>query len=213
MSLKMNLQSYKQALPTGGQLLYGYPSTDVTQLKNSVSLSEAEEKYFCGIKNNRRRYEWLLVRYLIQTEIYNAQIAYSPNGKPYLEDSDLNISISHTDNFVAVLLSSKEEIGLDVQLPKQQLLKIRHKFISEEEQQWLDYENIFQLCQLWSAKEALFKLHEKGSLDFKTNMRLISPIDNQEKKFKLQLNLESENQVYEICHDLINGTVIVWIEK
>ena len=71
------------------------------------SLLENGEEYLSQLEDihtEHRRREWLASRVLLQTLLGRpARIAYHPNGAPYLLDSSLYISISHTKGYAAIL--------------------------------------------------------------------------------------------------------------
>ena len=62
-----------------------------------------------------RRLEWLSVRAALKQMLHNPPvIAYYPSGKPYLKDSPLHISISHTKGYVAVIIG-QAGVGIDIE--------------------------------------------------------------------------------------------------
>ena len=65
-------------------------------------------------------------------------------------------------------------LGIDIESIRDRILKIKHKFISDNENQFLSSEKDYleQLYVLWSAKESLFKLYGKGNLDFRKNLHI-----------------------------------------
>jgi phosphopantetheinyl transferase len=108
-----------------------------------------------AIKAAHRRREWLGSRILIHALNLGA-LRFLENGKPVIEGGA--ISISHCADYVAVLHGS-ERLGLDVQLPQEQIAIIRSKFCSDSEWQWLQshQEPLRALTLVWSAKEAIYK--------------------------------------------------------
>lgn len=71
------------------------------------------------VKNKYSRLEYQLIRQGLKKHynIDHFEIVYSNFGKPYLNNIDINISISHDENLVCVLLS-RESIGVDLQFIK-----------------------------------------------------------------------------------------------
>ena len=108
--------------------------------------------------------ELLLYRALGATE----PLSYSlgANGKPYFEDGSVCFSLSHSGNF-AVCAVSDCEVGVDIEAPRQNTLKIAKRFFTESE-----YERIAKsdkpdelFCRLWVIKESYIKATGDG---FKT---------------------------------------------
>lgn len=119
-------------------------------------------------KSSQRQFEFLAVRLLLRAVCGEAaQIAYYPTGRPYLYDTPKRyISISHTNGFVAIALSGKD-VGLDIELLSNRQLRLRQRFMSDEE-----WQQALQLLQPkvaaaigWSAKEALYKLVDVPGTD------------------------------------------------
>ncbi len=102
-----------------------------------------------------------------------AKIEYLPSGKPYLIDSPLNISISHTKGYAAVILSPKEHLGIDIEYISDRVKRIQNRFVSDKE--YIDPQNeIRHLLLHWSAKETMYKALSKEGVELKTDF-LIDP--------------------------------------
>lgn len=102
-----------------------------------------------------------------------AKIEYLPNRKPYLKDSRLNISISHTKGYAAVILSQTEYLGIDIEYRSDRVKRIRNKFVSDKE--YIDPENeIIHLLLHWSAKETMYKALSKEGVELRSDF-LINP--------------------------------------
>ena len=120
------------------------------------------------IKTEKRRQEWLASRVLLK-ELAGEEllIAYHDDGAPYLPDSSLSLSISHTNGYAAVLLQEQGAVGIDIEYRSDRVLKIRSRFMSPEENASVgpDYETEHLLVH-WCAKEALFKMIRQQDVDF-----------------------------------------------
>ena len=89
------------------------------------------------------------------------------NGKPYLENSVYNISITHTDNFVAIITHDEEDLGIDVESLDRDFSAVEKKALSEEEIEDLDEDKRNeQLAIYWCAKEAIYKRMSQTRVDF-----------------------------------------------
>lgn len=139
------------------------------------------------IRVAQRRQEWLGCRLALQGLLSAYPVAPGLNsglvsssgirlqkneqGRPYLLGCQLHISLSHAYPFAAAALHPLLPVGLDVEQPRSQLLRIRHKFLSEGEQALVG-DNLEKLCLWWAAKEALYKLHGQPGLIFARDMQL-----------------------------------------
>lgn len=194
---------------TATLLLAEIPSEAVDQ--SAIRLLPEEHAYIQTINNKKRKQEWLFARALLQQKIPNANILYYETGQPYLSNKEFYISISHSQNQIAIALSEKK-IGIDLQFIVNALRKVHTKFISTTEREYMPELEITQLCILWAAKEALYKLHAKGGLDFKKNMQLVAPICNEKNKLQLNLLVDLNSELYQIQFIQFNNYIITWVE-
>lgn len=100
----------------------------------------------------------------IDTEGY--RICRGENGRPYFEGAEgLDFSITHSDNAVAVALSTDGRVGLDVEKAGavKDTKRLAARFFSESENKALENVNDYEkkwTC-LWTRKEAYIKYSEK----------------------------------------------------
>lgn len=94
-------------------------------------------------------------------------LSHHDNGKPYIENSATNISITHTDKYVAVILNDTEEVGIDCESLDRDFSAVEKKALSEEEIESLDEDKRNeQLAIYWCAKEAIYKKMSQYNVDF-----------------------------------------------
>ena len=123
----------------------------------SVPTDELEEISF--IKSESLRKQKLAVRALLdamfEEKVY---LSHHDNGKPYIENNATNISITHTDKYVAVILNDLEDVGIDCESLDRDFSAVERKALSEEEIEDLDEDHRNeQLAIYWCAKEAVYK--------------------------------------------------------
>ena len=75
-------------------------------LKKRQNLIPEEDQY-ASFKSEIRKKQWLSYRILLKKMIspHPASIEYDAFGKPYLKNSDLYLSISHSGDYSAVIVS------------------------------------------------------------------------------------------------------------
>lgn len=143
-----------------------------------------------------KRLEWLSGRALIKTLLENLQLEYvglrkDEFGKPFLKDHNHEISISHSYPYIAVQIHTSQPVGIDLEQPKEKLLKVAHRVLSSTE--LTDAGNdITKHCIYWCAKEAMYKLHGKRGLHFENQLNL-APFELQNKGF-LRGKITTEHQ-------------------
>lgn len=154
------LRVYVTAIPTDAR-------TDLTRIACEQRRAEIEK-----IKNPRVKAEklfaWLLLEYAVKADFGCALSSLNPrktdSGK-WVADR-IFFSISHSDGIIAVAVSDKP-VGVDIQGEVAPRAKnFAEKVLNERELSELselaDKDKSKQLIELWSKKEALFKLDGDG---------------------------------------------------
>ena len=132
-----------------------------------------------SFSKGKRTLHWLatrvLLRYMLDTPDY-IECLTDKNGKPYLVDFPQRISLTHSFDYAAVMMSDHSEVGIDLELIKPKILRIADKFMKPEEMEFLgamDEEcRIRHLYACWCAKEAVYKLQGDRGVSFRENMTI-----------------------------------------
>ena len=138
------------------------------QLKEMSSTPTDEMEEISFIKSESLRKQRLAVRALLN-ELFDEKVylSHHDNGKPYLENQVTNISITHTEKYVAVILNDTEDVGIDIESLDRDFSAVEKKALSEEEIEDLDDDRRNeQLAMYWCAKEAVFKRLSHYNVDF-----------------------------------------------
>lgn len=112
----------------------------------------------------------LLLKTLVENEGFKyAGITKDEHGKPYLNElKAFHISISHAFPYATAILDSSESTGIDIEAPREQIVRIKKKFLSDSELNSSD--TIDQLTILWAAKECLYKIYGRKQVIFRQNL-------------------------------------------
>lgn len=134
----------------------------------------AFETVSATLTNPQKRLEWLAGRVATKAVMKSLQhsfrgITKDEFGKPFLTGYDLQLSLSHSFPYVAVLVDEKTSVGIDLEQPKEKLLRIAARVHHENELEDMG-NDIVKHCIYWCAKESLVKLHGKKDLIFAENM-------------------------------------------
>jgi 4'-phosphopantetheinyl transferase len=128
------------------------------------------------ITNSCRRIEYLAVRSLVKAMgVEPENILYMETGKPFLDNNNLNISISHTKGYVSVLLSPNQYTAIDIETRSERILKVRKKYMHIQEEKALMNSGVDEITSLllhWCAKEAIFKAIPYEGIDFVKEIRV-----------------------------------------
>ncbi len=164
----------KQQVENGAILAIWEISETVDELLDLLDLDPfviAEVSQFTGEK---RKLEYLAVRAMLNQVLGEKKsIAYEPNGKPFLTDKSYEISITHTGHYAAIILHPTCRLGIDIERIADRVIRVKHKFLSEEELSFVDEKLAkTQLALMWSAKEALYKIVQQTEVDFITDLTI-----------------------------------------
>lgn len=128
------------------------------------------------ITNKSKRLEFISARVLVKHLLKCRDAEFrglrkDEFGKPFLIGLDFQISLSHSYPYVAAVIHLQQAVGIDVEQPKEKLLKIAPRILHTTEQ--LDAgRNVVKHCIYWCAKESLVKIHGKKDLVFAENLRI-----------------------------------------
>lgn len=125
------------------------------------------------VSAEKRRQEHLASRVLLK-ELLGKEIpvSYRPNGAPFLPSLPLCISISHTKDYVAVILD-EHPTGIDIEYRSNRILKIQSRFMNAEEEADIDLVNEVEYLLIhWCAKETLFKVMGQENVDFREHLHI-----------------------------------------
>ena len=102
-------------------------------------------------------------------------LTHTEQGAPVVEDSDVNVSFSHTRQLVVLACSREHVIGVDAeQTDRQQVLRVRDKYLNASEKQFIVPDDLAAHVIAWTAKEAIIKAERNSALDW-TNGICLDP--------------------------------------
>lgn len=165
----------------------------------------------------KRRMEYLCVRVLLKTLLdgKELQIGYSPSGKPFLMDSGLHISLSHTHHHCAVIVHPAHEVGIDIEQRSERVKKVIRKFVRSDEIPHQDCLNdadlLTQYLLHWSAKETAYKVMGREGVDFLHDLQVL-PFDVHVHDGRLQL-LNTDSCCLDIGFHVHEEFVLTWTVK
>lgn len=192
---------------------------DAEHLISRLQLDGREQKVLHSLNKGKRTLHWLgtrvLLRYMLDVPGF-IDCPSDENGKPYLANFSQKISLTHSFDYVAVMLSEEGEVGIDLELVKPKILRIAHKFMKPEELIFIngldDESRIQYLYACWCAKEAVYKLQGNKGISFKDNMTIL-PFEIQgqgvlELRFTSKIRTETFKVHYELFLEYMLGYVI-----
>jgi phosphopantetheinyl transferase len=127
-------------------------------------------------RHPQARLQWLASRLLLYRKLGSEnfqKLVRNERGKIHLKESNTNISISHSDNMIAVAFS-KKQFGIDIQKFTEKIPLLASKFIPEKDlQHSVQQDSFLKVAHVhWGVREAMFKADENGKLDYRKNLIL-----------------------------------------
>ena len=179
---------------------------------SSTPSDEMEEISF--IRSESLRKQRLAVRALLNT-LFDEKVylSHHDNGKPYLENNPVNISITHTEKYVAVILHEEENVGIDIESLDRDFSAVEKKALSEDEIDDLeDEKRNEQLAIYWCAKEAVFKLLSRYNVDFAEQIEIerFRPRGEGELEATITSKKDDEEE-FDLEYITFDRHVLVWV--
>ncbi|MDU0371018.1 4'-phosphopantetheinyl transferase superfamily protein [Hymenobacter endophyticus] len=150
-------------------------------------LLPAQAHYLARFPQGRdelRARQWLAGRVLAHQLLRElsdapATLHNDENGRPYFPELPAGgVSLSHSGEWVAAVLSAQEAVGIDIEMIRPKAKKLAHRVLAESELANAG-DDAVKYCLYWSAKETLYKLHSRRGLVFKEQL-LLSPFELRE---------------------------------
>ena len=179
---------------------------------NYYELDEYDNNLLKAKKNELVREQFLAVRKTLQLEDPSYKIRYDELGRPSI-NSDLNISISHSNFMAAIVLSDHNKAGIDIELKESKIINIQNKFLNEFEKRENDYQsNVDYLTMIWTAKESIYKALGIKGISFSDDIIIKNLFKNEgqgyyingKEKYKFDLNFFSIDD-YILCYAQSNN--------
>ena len=179
---------------------------------SSIPSDELEEISF--IKSESLRKQKLAVRALLdamfEEKVY---LSHHDNGKPYIENNATNISITHTDKYVAVILNDLDDVGIDCESLDRDFSAVEKKALSEEEIDDLDDDHRNeQLAIYWCAKEAVYKKMSQYKVDFAEQIEVDAfRLKGEGELDATFINKDGFEEEFDLEYMTFDRHVLVWI--
>lgn len=161
---------WNKHLGKNGDLAVWHINEPAEALYQKLQLNAAEKAFYDSLQSSKRNMHWLGSRVLLRTllnttEYIDCQL--DGNNKPYLVNFPYEISISHSNDYAAVIIYKEKPVGVDIEKMSDKIERISKRFLSEQELSNISTLNrIEHLYVCWGIKETLFKLYGKGNLPF-----------------------------------------------
>lgn len=159
-----------------------------------------------GIRSAVRLREQLTTYCLLEAMTGRSDIVvgHTQSGKPFVDG--MEISLSHTKGWAAMILSDYHCVGIDIEYVSERVNRVASRFIRPDEES----ETLAKRLITWSAKETVYKLLSSENLQF-FDMRLGHIADS----CKGVVTVEDLQQggTVEVSYILNDDFVLTWAER
>lgn len=183
-------------------------------LSKDVLLKDSSIKRLESMKSESHRKGFLAVRKLLEhLEYSDFDLYYDEFGKPHIKPQgcsikDVHISISHSHEFSAIVISD-ENIGLDIEILKEKTLKIAPRFMDVSHLENLnEEEKTKKATVVWGIKESIFKVKNEVGISF-TDHIFERPFSFEDKKTTATLKFNNKEEKFKIQFDSIEDYIFV----
>lgn len=159
--------------------------------------------FITPITANNKIQEKIAIRYLLQQIQPFAVLQYHTYKKPYLENSKVWISISHSKDKAAIGLHSAP-IGIDIQAIQDKIVGIASKFVHTMD--YLPNSTPTTLTIIWAAKESIFKYYSPHYLSFKEDIHILFINNNY---LKIAVKLPTTTVLHTVYYSIVEQDYVV----
>lgn len=184
-------------------------------LKNQADLNPGEEEQYASFKSETRKKQWLSYRILLKKMLPadTPALCYDSHGKPFLGNSGVYLSISHSGDYSAVITSKTCPAGIDIEQIRDRIYRISKRFLTPEEDREIgESDRLEKLYIVWGAKEALYKIHGKPDVDFQHDIHIGSfdYLCSRIGRCSATMKTADGTEAYDVFYEKISGYMMVY---
>ena len=175
------------------------------------------------ISHPHKRLQHLAGRYLLPVLFEDfplSLIRIAETRKPFLQGDPFHFSISHSGEYAAAIVSSRNRVGVDIETVSEKVERVVHKFLPEAEQEMIfalaektggisNRRNLLTLA--WSVKETMYKWYCDEAVDFIDHLEIAS-IEATDNQFSIDCIFKKNAFVELTVNGLFfNGNFLTWL--
>lgn len=207
---------YSSITDNGSKILVNRISETAAYYLDRLELTAFDQEELSKYLTDKRKLQWYASRYTLKQLLNLNEVIFLQKdsfGKPRVENSDINISISHTQHMVAAMSNDQYSIGVDVEEIKDKVIRIAPKFTTEKECSLMSKEHEKELLiTIWSAKESIYKMYSQKQLDFKDHILLEPFIYKGKGQFKAVLSKDDLYKELVVNYLSIEDHILTYVE-
>ncbi len=202
----------KKALPDGSIIAIWKIQESSSELFDKLHNKDVYMLRLAKLSTEKRRQEWLAARILVETFCGKDKIVqYNDNGKPFLADKSFHISISHTKNYIAIIVHSEKKVSIDIEQISEKICRLKERFLHPDELRHIDSAmEMKHLLLHWSAKEVIFKMINEENILFSKQLHILPFIPQDSGIFFGKESKTPQQQHYTFHYEIDTDFVLVW---
>lgn len=180
-------------------------------LAEGVELTPHCKNRFKHMKSLLHQRAFMSIRKLLAALGYvDHDMYYDDFGKPHLKNGNF-ISITHSYEFTAIIISETIAVGVDIEKQREKILKIAPKFTPLKEYRTLANDDAVmrKLTIVWGAKESLYKIYGVKGLSFLQHI-YVNDFDFDNGKTTAVINYQGNESHYTIVFMEFEGFTCVY---
>jgi phosphopantetheinyl transferase len=186
-------------------------SESFEELSFGIDLTESNQNRVDSMKSELHQRGFLSVRHLLkEVGLVDRDVIYDEFGKPHLKNGK-HISITHSFTFSGIIISDDIPVGIDIEMQRDKILKIAHKFTPFQEYKTIANHSalVSKLTIVWGAKEALYKIYGKKKLLFLENI-YVEDFLFEDEKTTGSINYDGIRSLYQVHFLEFDGFTCVY---
>tara|TARA_R110001583_G_scaffold194589_1_gene365860 strand:+ start:396 stop:1022 length:627 start_codon:yes stop_codon:yes gene_type:complete len=183
----------------------------LVDLSQGIELTKNSKNRLDSMKSELHQRGFLSIRHLLkEVGLVDADLMYDEFGKPHLKNGKY-ISITHSFTFTGIIISDKVPVGIDIEMQRDKILKIAHKFTPFQEYKTIANADalISKLTIVWGAKESLYKIFGKKKLRFLEHI-YIEDFKFEDEKTSGTIDYNNETNTYQVYFLEFEGFTCVY---
>lgn len=184
-------------------------------LYKQLQLDENEKAYVDRLSRGKRHLHWLATRVLLRTMLNTSEYIdckVDGHGKPFLVSLPYHISLSHSFDYAAVMISKTSPVGIDIEQIREKVVRIADKFMRPSELEFVrGPQQIERLYVCWCAKEAVYKCYGHKEVSFAHDISLQPFNFAAEGEVRAMLAKGGLNRQYTIAYLQYDGYMVGYV--
>jgi phosphopantetheinyl transferase len=141
------------------------------------------------------------------------KIIYDANGKPFPDDQQTHLSLSHSGKLIA-MMTDPNPCGIDIETIRPKIEKIAPKFLSDAELAACTEEPVAQRMHVyWCVKEAIYKVEGVKNVSLKSDIFVEYVHNPVTGKVKATLQHNGRSLSRDVYYEQFGDCMLAWTEQ